>query len=277
MLFKSRGKMSLGRSDSLLWELSLPGREESSYLFGTIHLQEMSLFFRVPDVKECIKRTDAFMAEFPLDEITSGETNAYNLPDGQSWTNYVSLRHYRKMEKIFMKSFSININLFNRLLPMVMEQVILETMIRENSGQTMDFLLWSYARMCGKTLIGAESKDSQLYILRNFPKDAQFKNLKGIARNPAVYRKKVQDAKHAYFDQDIKKLADQSIKTLGKMKRILVYDRNVRIADAILQTMQNQTLTCAVGAGHLHGLKGVLRMLKKKGVLLKPVLSSSSD
>jgi uncharacterized protein YbaP (TraB family) len=263
--------MSLNRKKSLLWELSMHGRSESSYLFGTIHLQEKSLFFRIPDVQNCIDRTDAFMAEFPLDEISAGEMDFYNLPGGQNWQDYMSARQYKKLEKSFLKFFSINIHAFNQLLPLVMEQVLLDTMIKDHSGQSMDFVLWYFAKSRGKTLLGAESKVSQLEILEKFPRDIQFKNLKKIAQNPASYKEKIRKAKQAYFGEDLRKLAKQSIKSLGKMKSVLVYDRNIKITQAILNTMKQQTLTCAIGAGHLNGQKGVLSLLKQNGIILKPV------
>lgn len=251
----------------------MPGCNESSYLFGTIHLQEKSLFFRIPHVQNCIESTDAFMAEFPLDEISAGEMDFYNLPGGRNWLDYMSVRQYKKLEKSFSKYFSININAFNQLLPLVMEQVLLDTMIQDHSGQSMDFVLWYFAKSRGKTLLGAESKASQLEILENFPRNIQFKNLKKIAENPASYKEKIRKAKLAYYGEDLRKLSDQSIKSLGKMKSVLVYDRNIKIANAILNTMHQQTITCAIGAGHLNGQKGVLRILKQNGITLKPVFN----
>ncbi|MGB0863917.1 MAG: TraB/GumN family protein [Saprospiraceae bacterium] len=35
--------------------------------------------------------------------------------------------------------------------------------------------------------------------------------------------------------------------------------------------VQEQTLFCAIGAGHLSGKKGVLKLLKDKGYKVKPV------
>lgn len=261
----------------MLWELSLPDCSESSYLFGTIHLQDRSLFFRISDVKKCIDNTAVYMAEFPLDEITSGEMDAYNLPSGKRWLDYISLRQYQKIEKIFLKSFSIHIEHFNQLQPIVMEQVLLETLIKNHSGLTMDLLLWNYAKTKGKTLIGAESKDSQLMILENFPRDDQFKNLKRISKNPSAYKEKIAKATQAYFNQDLRKLTRQSKNSLGKMKKILIYNRNVNIAHSIMKVIPQQSLTCGVGAGHLYGQKGILRILKTMGVSIRPVFSSSPD
>jgi uncharacterized protein len=269
--------MSLNGSNSLLWELSLPNCTESSYLFGTIHLQERSLFFRISEVKECIDRTEVYMAEFPLDEIISGEMDAYNLPSGKRWLDYMPLKHYQKIEKIFLKSFSIHIEHFSQLQPLVMEQILLDTLIKNHSGLTMDFLLWNYAKTKGKTLLGAESKDSQLMILENFPKEDQFKNLKRIAKNPTSYKEKIAKATQAYFDQDLRKLTRQSKNSLGKMKKILIYNRNVNIAHSIMKVIPQQSMTCGVGAGHLYGQKGILKILKSLGVRIRPVMSSSPD
>ena len=59
------------------------------------------------------------------------------------------------------------------------------------------------------------------------------------------------------------------------MRRILLYKRNYIITDSISKHAQGSSVFCAVGAGHLHGYKGILRLLKHKGFKVKPVKKDS--
>ena len=60
-------------------------------------------------------------------------------------------------------------------------------------------------------------------------------------------------------------------KTAGSMRDALLYDRNIIMADRIEELGSQSSLFAAIGAGHLGGKKGVLRLLKQKGCEIIPV------
>jgi uncharacterized protein YbaP (TraB family) len=44
----------------------------------------------------------------------------------------------------------------------------------------------------------------------------------------------------------------------------------------MLSTMEEGNLFCAVGAGHLYGKNGILRLIKHHGINIKPIPFSTS-
>ena len=75
-----------------------------------------------------------------------------------------------------------------------------------------------------------------------------------------------------YEQSDILKLYKVTRKQAKGMRKILLFNRNDLMAKRIAQFASEQSLFASIGAGHLAGEKGVLRLLKKKhGFKVKPV------
>ena len=54
----------------------------------------------------------------------------------------------------------------------------------------------------------------------------------------------------------------------------MLYQRNVVMTDRFFKIIQEKSIFCAIGAGHLGGKQGVLRLLKQRGLTVKEVVSS---
>jgi uncharacterized protein YbaP (TraB family) len=257
--------------NSLLWELSSPSCEESSFLFGSIHLPDQGLFHRIPQVKAIIDHSSIFMAEYDLDENDARLHAALLLEHEGGLKALLGLKKYEKLHKQIKKSFGLDIHSFNHMKPMILEQVIASQLIDQPAMGPMDSLLWQYAKSKEKKLFGAESYESQVVIMESFHLDQQIKQLLSVARNPASYRHKINRVKSYYRDENIIQLYKTSLKGLGEMKRKLVYDRNTAIANSLFKQAQSGSVVCVVGAGHLSGYRGILRQLAHLGFALRPL------
>ena len=58
---------------------------------------------------------------------------------------------------------------------------------------------------------------------------------------------------------------------LGNYEDILIYNRNRNWVQKLKTLMPEKSLTIAVGAGHLAGEKGLIKLLRKEGYSVKPV------
>lgn len=269
--------MKVEKYKSLLWELSKPGGSESSYLFGTIHLPERALWFRIDEIKDHIIACDSFMAEYPLDAQSEEGSSIFELGPGQHLNDLLSVHKFEKLRKQFKKSFGLDISRFTFLKPMILEQLLAESFVTDHTTLPMDVMLWRFAELEQRRMLGAESMESQVEILKSFPLNMQLKQLLNIGEQPQKYRKQVLGLKKLYLDEDIQGLYKSSLKSLGKMRSKLVYKRNKKITDSMLSTMEEGSLFCAVGAGHLYGKYGILRLLKHNGIKIKSIPFSPSD
>ena len=61
------------------------------------------------------------------------------------------------------------------------------------------------------------------------------------------------------------------------MRKVLLYDRNQTMVHQFMEFAQYNSIFAAVGAGHLAGAKGMLRLLKQKGYQVRPVYYDEDD
>ena len=104
--------------------------------------------------------------------------------------------------------------------------------------------------------------------------DYQIKGLLQIGKNPKKYRQALAKSITTYIKQDFQNLYQSSKKGAGDKRKVLLYNRNKIMAERIAQYIEKQSLFAAIGAGHLGGGKGVLRLLKQKGFKLSPILEN---
>ena len=58
---------------------------------------------------------------------------------------------------------------------------------------------------------------------------------------------------------------------LGHYQDILIFNRNKNWVQKLKKIMPERTVVVAVGAGHLAGEKGVIKLLRKEGYTVTPV------
>ncbi len=75
-----------------------------------------------------------------------------------------------------------------------------------------------------------------------------------------------------YEDQDIQGLYKNSKSGLGRLRKVMLYDRNKIMIERIQeQVAERNPSFFAVGAAHLGGTKGVLVGLKRMGLHVRPI------
>ena len=136
---------------------------------------------------------------------------------------------------------------------------------------SLDQHLYDFAKNKGLNILGIESFDSQVEVLKKMPLKDQLKSLKEMATHFERFRRNIKKTTEIYIEADLQKLLKKVKKTAGGMRSLLLYDRNVIMADRIASLAQENSLFAAIGAGHLAGKKGVLRLLKMKGLQVTPI------
>jgi uncharacterized protein YbaP (TraB family) len=260
------------RKQSLLWKATNIDTGKASYIFGTVHLRDSKVFFLIDQIKSLIDICDIFIAEYNLDD--SGESEimkALQMPGGKHVKDHLDTRKFKKIHTKILKAFNLDIEKWGFLKPMVIENMITESLFETDYEHPMDFDLWQHAKNNGKITIGAESTKSQISIMNNLPIREQIRSLIGIAKNTYKFKKKIKKTIDLYEQQKISQLYRSAAGSLGKMKKTLVYERNNKIAKKMLKYADESAVFVAVGAGHLSGRYGILRIIRQNGFTLKPI------
>lgn len=270
------------KKKSLLWAFSkkVPSSAASktSYLFGTMHVRDQRAFGLLEEVYEKIDACDVFATEFNLEEMHQQATaDTMNLPDDLTLSSLFSPKKYKKVAKVFEKATNLQLQFFENSRPFLITSLISEAILSKDMPFSLDESLWRYAKEQEKELSGLETYQQQIDIIKSIPLDQQVKALSDIGRNFKKFRKQLLKMTDAYAAGDIHRLYKDARKNAQGLRKILLYNRNQNMVNKIIEITEEKTLCCAVGAGHLAGKKGILKLLKDAGFKIHPVLVNKEN
>ena len=257
---------------TLLWRIS-PGKgQPDSYLFGTMHVRASEAFSWLPAAQDHIKKCEVFATEFDFAEADSQAlTQALTLPEDQTLDRLLPRNVWKNLERYCHKYLAIPAEALVQQHPMGVSMLLTNALMSEEAPASLDETLWQYARKAGKPVTGVETFVEQLQILQKIPFQLHVKNLTWLLKNFGRQKRRVQKMLRWYENGDIRQLYHSAKKDARGMRKILLYERNQLMVKRFVQIAQQQSLFCAVGAGHLSGQKGMLRLLKKEGFSVTPV------
>ena len=255
------------KEKSLLWTVEDPQSNTLSYLYGTMHVQSRVAYLYVEGLKPIIKSKPNFYSETDLDDLAnhSRGQSSFLISDGQSLSSLISEKRYAKWISTVRKHFNMNLRYFDRTLPFVTTQYLQSHYMTTDHQLPLDKYLWEYARGAQRVLGGIESVDFQVNVLKQISLKTQIKMLKDFLSNPNKYKKQIEVLSHAYQSQNIYKLHQISKASLGGLRRLMLRDRNRRMADFIYANKGTPSFY-TFGAAHLAGTDGVLPLLKRSGL-----------
>lgn len=260
------------KAASLLFRLTHPAAPGPSYLFGTMHVRDARAFGQLERVHAALDECAAFAAEFDLHEAdAAADPEALYLPDGQTLHDYLNPNQYQRLQRILARAFGLPLDHYVRLRPMLIANLIGERILAHQHGDSLDAHLHERAITAKKMIYGLESYAEQQALLERLSIESQLKSLIAIGRNPARFRKQTQTLADRYAAGELRGLYQNTRRGTGALRTALIFERNRRMADRFHEVALKQTLFAAVGAAHLPGGKGVLRLLKHAGWRVRAV------
>lgn len=259
------------KKQSLLWSIKHPDVSYTSYVFGTMHVQDLRAFEHFDLAKAALETCNAFATEFRLDEADSTKAaQHFALNDGLTLNEVLTKKQYEKVDKFLAKRFKLSLNNFLLQKPLVVTNFLSTSILQKEMQESLDESLFTYAKSLDKTLLGLETFDEQLAVLDKIDLKIQSKQLMSMVKSFKSHRKSIDKLTAYYIDGNILQLYKSAKKSMGKLRKLMLYDRNELMTNRIDEIIQEQSLFAGVGAAHLAGSKGVIRGLKQKGYKLKP-------
>jgi uncharacterized protein YbaP (TraB family) len=273
---------------SLLWEITGNGLQKPSYLYGTIHIYD-STIFRIPkETYAAIELCDGFALEIDLNNVDQSMLLSRMMIDNPDSTldKLLEPEVYNEIQNIpFIKMMGAGVNMIK---PFYLQQYLLV----ENplAVQSVDLDLNAHAKAKAKNILGIETIETQLDMVDAVSLSEQAQGIKDIyeycKRENIPFaeagKKMFSILQDTYKNQDFDKLVnlDEEFKMTSSSPvsdSAIIGTRNIGMADKIsdLILQQDKTLFVAVGALHLPDYKqfgGVVALLKKKGYDLRPIL-----
>lgn len=263
---------------TLLWQLEGEELKTPCFVFGTMHVRDRLAFGALPQLYGCIDQCAALATEFQLDELQAANQSIHLLPSQYSGlTSLYPPRVYTKLREKVLKYFDLDLDLFRHFPPFFVLNFINEQLLSKDMPVSLDQQLSNYARSQDKPCLGVETFAEQMALLNKIPYKYQAKALRSLVKNIHKHRVQLLKLGGLYATGDPVRIYQTTRRGSGALRKSLIFDRNRIMAERIGQMCRSQSIFVAIGAGHLAGAKGVLRLLKHQGLRLRPIPLSSDS
>ena len=267
---------SSGPAYGLLWEISSPG-SSPSYLFGTIHSGDAGVIGLAPAVERAFTGSRQVILEVNLDAdaMVAGST-AMLLSDGRRLSEIVGKSLYEQTAAA-LRTRGIPDAVTEHMKPWAAATAL--SMPVPETGRVLDVVLFQRAQQAGKPLHGLETIAEQLEVFDGLPLEDQVGLLRDAVEQVAGLDAMLDELLAAYKRQDLAAMvaineaamATGDPRLAGEFQRRLIVDRNHRMAERMEPWLQQGGAFVAVGALHLPGEQGLLRLLEQRGYSVRAV------
>lgn len=239
-----------------------------------MHIRDLAAFARQnqTQVFECIGHCQRYYSEM---EFSTGGMHVLNqslrLPRETQLSDLIRPRQYTRLRRSIQKSFGLDLDHFQHLYPMIIANYIQTSVLSQTSEAIMDLYLYQFAVEQEKELHFLESQLEQVALFQRIPLNLQVKSLLALGRQPSRARRQILDILQEYTRQNTRQLYQRSKRQLGKLRRMLLYQRNEAMAAKLIEELEEHSGFVGVGAAHLFGYSGILRLMKKDGYKIRPL------
>lgn len=253
----------------LLWKAESPSGK-TSYLFGTMHSDDARINEFSPDLVQAIAASDTFMVEvLPSQNPASlymKDANLAQLLTEEEYDKLVQLADFHAMRTEDAA----------RMKPWLL--AVIFDLPKPHTIFSQDIQLLGIAENYGKKVNGLEQPEQHFATLDSFSLDEQLVMLRAVLKRSQEEKERDFEALlNAYLTGDTRKIAgldDQLTEGMlpkalwEKMRTKFLDERNVRMAQSIIETSGQGSAFIAVGASHLAGQDGLLARLRQAGFKL---------
>lgn len=261
--------LSWAGEKGLFWKLESP-TGITSYLFGTMHTDDNRITNFSPSVKDALNEVDTFMME-----VTAGQDpNLFMMKEGnlaQVLTNE-EFEQVRELADFHVMHLGAALQMKPWLLAVIFD------LPKPQTPFAQDNLLMTTAEDLGKNVVGIETAQEHFGVMDSFSLDEQTTMLRAVLkRTPEQKEKDFERLLNAYLAGDAEKIGQLDEKITGgmlpdnlwlKMRKKLLDDRNVIMAERTIDAANQGSVFIAVGASHLGGDTGLIKAFKKAGFTL---------
>lgn len=265
------------KGKTLLWEISGNGLQQPSYVFGTMHILCANDAKLSTNLKKVIKECTEIYFEIDMDNMAElmGAMKYLRMNDGVKISDLLTDSEYERVKDYFDKNRAmLPFSMMNRFKPYFVSSLIGEKMMSCEKKNGMEELIMRESKQYDKEIKGLETTEFQASIFDSIPYDKQAKDLLAYIDSIDNYRDVTMEMVRVYREQDLDQMDELMKKSDPGMESymdVLLYNRNRRWVTQMPEVMKQGSMLFAVGAGHLPGDQGVLKLLEKKGYAVKPI------
>jgi uncharacterized protein YbaP (TraB family) len=254
----------------LLWKIETPG-VAPSYLFGTYHSNDPRITTLPCPVKEVFDRSASYTMEVIFNGAGFGSmAEAMFFSDGKTLKSVIGEPLYGETLRAMGIDAASKAAAINNMKPWAV--MVALSAPREGRGLFLDMALQFDATLQGKSAYGLETMQEQIAVFNGMSLDDQVVLLRDAVRNHALTQDAMEELTRAYLKRDLgallvlnDKFKPQDAQVYDAMMNRLLVRRNANMAERMRARLKEGNAFVAVGALHLPGETGLLRLLSNAG------------
>ncbi|MEO6189909.1 MAG: TraB/GumN family protein [Saprospiraceae bacterium] len=270
--------------NALLWEISGHNLTEKSYLYGTIHLIPKEDFFLPTGFDQSFENAKTLYLELDLNEMNDMSKmmsimDKCYMKDDKKLSDLISKEDYEMVSSKFQE-MGLPMMIFEHMKPLFLSSLTAmegsdPKELNSDQMKSYEMVFMDKANLRKMPLKGIETTEFQLSIFDSIPYEVQAKSLVESLKNTDISSDvSLKGLIELYKKQNLNKLSE-TVETgdqyLKPYMDIMVKNRNKTWIPIISEAMKNGSCFFAVGAGHLGGTYGLIKLLRENLYSVKPV------
>jgi hypothetical protein len=266
--------VSISSQAQLLYKIEGKDLQKPSYIYGTIHIMPKKQFAISEAITTALKECDALVMEVDINMDLKTQIDAAQrslLPDGKTIADITSAENAQKIKQFCIDSLHWKESKYvrmSRLTPFFLSSIILQDLI--GKSKSFEVELNKLAEKNKMTTLGLETIQMQMDLVNDVPYEEQIKLLlQGLTTNNSEFNTML----NCYLKQDLNKLGElmNDAELSPEFNANFLVKRNQNWIPQISKMVQEKPIFIAVGAGHLPGEQGVLKLLQEAGYTVSPI------
>ena len=272
----------------LLYRISGNGLESPSYIVGTYHLAPASFADSIPGMSEAIENTQQVCGELDMMDAFKPENAArlmqsQLLPEGVTLSSLLTAEERTRLNALLLEVLGTNLDdeayaaQVEHVNPVTLSTTLsLAEYVKKtqsfNPMELLDNYFQTLALQNGKSVKGFETVDFQMSVLYGSELPKQVEDLMCLVDHFEESAQLVDRITSAYFSQNFQQLEaileeemEGPCAASPEEEANLLDNRNHNWIKIMPDMMAEKPTLFAVGAGHLCGEQGVLKLLQGLG------------
>jgi uncharacterized protein YbaP (TraB family) len=266
----------------IFYRITGNGLKDTSWLFGTYHLVKSSFLDEMPAVKKAFASSGGVVVEIIADPAEAEAVQSMGMLQNQQLSDLLDQPFQDSLDAELKSSVGAGLEQLNQFKPMNVTLTLSLVHMMKNqaallgkyTGLPLDAWFAAKGKESAKEVKPLETLRQQMELLFNSsPLEEQVLALKTFIRRKKEMTELGDELIKNWFEQDMKAMNAVYEKTLqvsGEEDR-LIKERNINWMKLLPQWIKQGSQFIAVGALHLGGEYGLVKLLRQQGYNVIPV------
>mgnify|MGYP003554117773 CR=1 FL=1 len=254
---------------SLLWKISGKGLKSPSYLFGTIHATcdatlDANTLKALDETKQLFLEIDMDDKAMPMQMMKYMKMN-----DDEKLSTLLSAEDFEIVDVFLKENMKMSAKMFDTFKPFMVSAMLMPKLL-DCKYAAVESELMRVTKEQNEEVYGLEKVEEQMKVFDAIPYQTQADELlktakNGLEKDKVEFQKMMETYKSGDIEAMLVMMDDSDNKITSENKDVLLNNRNKNWVPLIIKTAKEMPTFFGVGAGHLAGDEGVIKLLRKKG------------